>query len=149
MDGIRIAKSDRISLWPLHVEGVNFLGAGVVHEQDRTIRGDTEPSGPRVHDAAKIAQADNLLDFAVGDAHSVDALLGAKAVVEVDKLTVRRPVEKTDSSLGKFGPLLGGEVEQEQLVADQSRSNQILTVRRAKRASQLIRIRDESNFHGV
>lgn len=56
-------KPSRGKEWPglqlrsFEVEGIDFLGAGVAHQQERSFWCDAEPSGPRIYYPAKIFQA--------------------------------------------------------------------------------------------
>jgi hypothetical protein len=56
-------KPSRGKEWPgmqlrsFEVEGIDFLGAGVAHQQERSVWCDAEPSGPRIYYPAKIFQA--------------------------------------------------------------------------------------------
>jgi hypothetical protein len=69
-----VAGIAREVLWHLKVKGVDFLGAGVAHENGSAIGFQAEPCGPRNDDATKIFEVDDLLDFVIGEGETAGML---------------------------------------------------------------------------
>src|ERR1700690_4072822 len=96
------------ALWELHVEGVDFLAAGVADKDGSAIRGEACPFSDRPNVATKIFQSDDLFGLGLSDLKATVGLIVRKGAVEVKIFAVPRPGGKTQISvLGQpVGPLL-------------------------------------------
>lgn len=94
------------------LQGVDFPGVGVAHEEQIVLGRNAEPGIPRPDHTAQILQAHNSLGFLLGKTDAVDCEIGVKAVIKVDEFAVGGPFEMTDSGLCELRPFLRGEIKE-------------------------------------
>ena len=91
----------------LPVEGVDFVCAGIAHDQRRIIRGQagTEISAP------EILPTYESLEFVVANPHAIEGRVVSKRAIKIDMLPIPGTTVKIDGHLDQLHPLLGLEIE--------------------------------------
>ena len=102
----------------LHIEGVDFLGAGVADKDRSAIWGKATPVSNPVDVPTQAFQADDLLRCRFSDLEPTIGLVVPKDAIEVEIPAVARPVGKTYrvGTSQPVGPLLRFKVEKHQFL---------------------------------
>src|SRR5882672_4827912 len=126
------------------VEGVDLLVAVVARNQWGVIRRKATPGAEIGLEALHALQAGDLFQFAVSDADAEDAGGVSKHCVEVDELTISRPIgiaNRTEGGSGQIAPASGCQIEQDQLVGISGNGGDGLTVWRWTRRKEIFTAR--------
>jgi hypothetical protein len=97
-------------------DGVDFLTADVAQKKRRVVGGETGPGAEVCPEAGHAVKVDHAFKFAVGDANAEEARVFRQRRIEVDVLAVARPAGVADGEAHEFLPLLGGAVEQHEIL---------------------------------
>src|SRR5450755_2147154 len=141
-----------LTLWHVEIQSVDLLSSGISHEQRSPIGGQAHPGDPVAEGATKIFQAADLLHFMVRDAYPIDGWILAGAVVEVDVLSVTRPLRGSHPDVRELRPLAGCEIKKHELLAVLGERDCIVPDRGAQGANQALavgRIGQRGNFLGL
>src|SRR2546427_8240778 len=104
--------ASRPELWGLEVEGVDFLGADIAHQEWRPLRSEAAPRKPHGHDATEVLQVSHPFQFTIRDAGAIDRRIPTGTGVEVNILVVGRPLCEAYTGVGQLRPSLRSRVEE-------------------------------------